>query len=298
MNKDNELQVQIVPIGNIHVVNPRGRGAKKFQQIVSNIGKIGLKKPITVARREGKNGHAQYDLVCGQGRLEAYQALGQTTVPAIVVDVTRENLLLMSLAENLARKRYTAVELAKEIGAMKDRGHDFAEIARKTDLHVEYVRGIVRLLNKGESRLLAAVENGHIPITIAITIASADDKAVQRALAEAYESKSLRGKALLKARKLIELRRRQDKGGRNGVSSREESVTAQKVLRTFQKEMNRHRIMVQKAKVAETRLLFFISAMKSLLKDENFVNVLRAESLDTLPLPLAEHVNGKDGRHG
>jgi ParB family transcriptional regulator, chromosome partitioning protein len=296
MSDHADIHVQLVPIDNIHVVNPRGRGQTKFRQIVANIGKIGLKKPITVARREGRNGHAQYDLVCGQGRLEAYRSLGQDKVPALVVDVSRENLLLMSLAENLARKRYTAVELAKEIGAMKDRGHDFAEIARKTDLHVEYVRGIVRLLNKGERHLLSAVENGHIPITIAITIASSDDAAVQRALAEAYESKSLRGKALLKARKLIEQRRTNGKSARGAVSNREESVTAQRVLRTFHQEMNKHRLLVKKAKVSETRVLFIVTALKSLLRDEHFVTVLRAEGLDTLPQPLAEQVNGRESR--
>src|SRR5262249_10897983 len=162
-----------------------------------------------------------------------------TCVPAIVRDVNHENLMLMSLAENLARKQYRAVDLAKEIGAMKDRGHDYAEIARRTDLNVEYVKGIVRLLNKGEETLLAAVEGGHIPISIAITIASSDDAAVQRALAEAYESKSLRGKALLKAKSLIEQRRRRGKAGRSAVRNSTESVTAQKVLRTFQREMNK-----------------------------------------------------------
>ena len=44
----------------------------------------------------------------------------------------------MSLAENLARKRYTAVELAREISALKDRGYDYHEIACKTDLDVNY----------------------------------------------------------------------------------------------------------------------------------------------------------------
>src|SRR5438270_3390133 len=204
----------------------------------------------------------------------------------------------MSLAENLARKRYTAVELAKEISALKDRGYDFAEIARKTDLHVEYVRGIVRLLNKGEEHLLRAVENGHIPITIAITIASSDGEEVQRALAEAYENKSLRGKALLKARQLIEQRRHHGKSGRCGVKNRQESITAQKVLRTFHQEMNKHRALVKKAKVAETKLLFIVSAMKSLLRDENFVNLLRAESLDSLPQHLAEQINGKEQSSG
>jgi ParB family transcriptional regulator, chromosome partitioning protein len=251
MNDQIDLQVQMVPIDSIQIINPRGRGQKKFEQITANIGRIGLKKPITVTPRSGRNGHTQYDLVCGQGRLEAFRALGEDRVPAIVVDVDRERLLLMSLAENLARKRYTAVELAKQIGAMKDRGYDFAQIARKTDLAVDYVRGIVRLLNKGESRLLAAVENGHIPITIAITIASSDDQEVQRALADAYENKSLRGKAMLKARQLIEQRRRYTKTGRANGTTSYESVTASKVMRAFHQEMNKHRALVKKAKVAE-----------------------------------------------
>lgn len=294
MNDDADIQVQLIPIDNITVVNPRGRGETKFRQIVANIGKIGLKKPITVSRREGKNGHTQYDLVCGQGRLEAYKTLGQERVPAIVVDVSRKDLLLMSLAENLARKRHKGVDLLKEIGAMKDRGHDHQEIAKKTDLHIEYVRGIIRLLKKGESTLLAAVEAGHIPITIAITIASSDDQAVQKALAEAYESKSLRGKALLKARQLIEKRRNRGKQLGGTEKSVDESMTAQKVLRTFQKEMNRHRLKVKKAKVDETKWLFIVNAMRSLLRDENFVNLMRAEKLDTLPEPLAEQVRRKE----
>jgi ParB-like chromosome segregation protein Spo0J len=111
-------------------VNPRSRGRSKFRQITSNISKLGLKRPITVARREARDGEARYDLVCGQGRLEAYRALGQPEVPAIVIDADKEDLLLMSLAENLARRRNVGLELVKEVRAMKERGHDYAEIAR------------------------------------------------------------------------------------------------------------------------------------------------------------------------
>lgn len=220
--------------------------------------------------------------------MEAYRALGQQNVPAIVVDVSREELLLMSLAENLARKKRTAVELAKEIASLKERGYDFSDIAKKTDLKPEYVRGIIRLLNKGEEHLLRAVESGQIPITIAITIASSDDDAVQRALTEAYENKSLRGKSLLKARRLIELRRAHGKSGRGGPRKRDESVSAENVLKTFNNEMNKHRLLVSRAKVNETKLLFIINAMRSLLKDENFVNLLRAEGLENIPAIITE----------
>ena len=54
--------------------------------------------------RERNADGTQYDLVCGQGRLEAFLALGQTTIPAIVINASREDQYLMSLIENIARK--------------------------------------------------------------------------------------------------------------------------------------------------------------------------------------------------
>src|SRR5262249_26982504 len=108
-----DTKVQMIRVDQIDVVNGRTRGKAKFKQIVDNISRIGLKKPITVARRETRSGETRYDLVCGEGRLNAYKALGQEVVPAIVVEASKEDLLLMSLVENLARKRHTGLELAK-----------------------------------------------------------------------------------------------------------------------------------------------------------------------------------------
>jgi ParB family chromosome partitioning protein len=149
MIKRNGMTVQMIPIGQINVVNPRTRGQVKFKVFVNNIAKLGLKRPITVAPRKSRDGEAKYDLACGQGRLEAYRALGQSEVPAIVIEANREDLLLMSLVENLARRRHTSIELAEEIRAMRERGYKYSEIARKTDLVTGYVRDIDRLLKKG-----------------------------------------------------------------------------------------------------------------------------------------------------
>src|SRR3546814_1795341 len=72
----------MIPIDRITVVNPRVRNKKVFKGIVENIAEIGLKRPITVTSRHGEDGPL-YDLVCGQGRLEAFRQLGQTEVPAL-----------------------------------------------------------------------------------------------------------------------------------------------------------------------------------------------------------------------
>jgi ParB family transcriptional regulator, chromosome partitioning protein len=296
MSEENGQPIQMIPIDRITIVNRRGRGRIKFRQIMANIAKIGLKRPITLARRKSQDGQPRYDLVCGQGRLETYIAHGQSEVPAIVIEASESDVLLMSLVENLARRRQFGLELLREIGAMKERGHSPAEIAELTDLDVGYVRGVIRLLNKADEGLLRAVDSGQIPVSVAITIASSDDEAVQRALAEAYENNSLRGKALLKARRLIETRRREGRVGKtSGVKTGHNGngLSADQLMKTYQRESTRQRLVVGKAKLCETRLLFIVSAFRSLRKDEDFINLLRAEKLDSMPQFLADQVNGK-----
>ena len=104
MNQE-EDDVQMIPIDKITVLNPRTRGKKKFKQIMANIAEIGLKKPITVAEYKNGDGETRYFLGCGQGRLEAYESLGQTEIPARVIEATKEELILISLIENMARRR-------------------------------------------------------------------------------------------------------------------------------------------------------------------------------------------------
>jgi ParB family chromosome partitioning protein len=296
MKQRRDSKVHMIPVANIQVVNPRQRGKKKFRQIVDNIAKLGLKKPVTVTPSYGKETKGQFYLVCGQGRLEAYQILGQTEIPCLIVEASREQLYLMSLVENLARRQRSSVELLSEIGALKDRGYSFGDIAKKTDIDVGYVRNIIKLIKKGEERLLTAVEQGKIPVSIAITIATAEDHDVQRALTEAYEKNDLRGKKLLAARRLIEKRRTSGKKMRGRIKrSSTTQLSTKRLLQTYEEETTRQRMVIQKSKLCETRLMFVVSALRQLFCDEQFAELLNAESLDSLPSYLTEQVH-KNGR--
>jgi ParB family chromosome partitioning protein len=292
--KREQAEVQMIPIDKITVPNPRSRGKKKFKQIAANIARIGLKKPITVAEYQNGDGETRYFLGCGQGRLEAYESLGQTEIPAIVIEATKEELMLISLVENLARRQRTSVEHVKDIGIMRDNGYSPADIARKAGLNVSYVNGILKLLAKGEERLLRAVEKEQIPLTVAITIAGSNDQAIQRALAEAYEKKELRGKALLRVRRLVEERRSRGKALHRGVRTRTNGdVSSDQLLKAYREETARQKAIVQKAKLCETKLLFAVSALKQLFQDDNFVTLLRAETLDSLPQYVAAQIPGE-----
>jgi ParB family chromosome partitioning protein len=100
-----EQIIERIPIAQIHIANPRPRRRGRWQMMVANIREVGLKKPITVVRRSEPNADGeQFDLVCGQGRIEAFLALGETTIPAIIAEAPREHQFLMSLLENIARR--------------------------------------------------------------------------------------------------------------------------------------------------------------------------------------------------
>ena len=45
MTKDSSQQVQLININDIHILNPRVRNPKIFQDIKDNIRKVGLKTP-------------------------------------------------------------------------------------------------------------------------------------------------------------------------------------------------------------------------------------------------------------
>lgn len=285
-------ELQMIPIDKIEVLNPRERNGKVFDEIVGNIKNIGLKKPITVTPRIDAEGNETFMLICGEGRLKAFRSLGETTIPAMLVHVNDEDAFIMSLAENIARRQGRTLELLAGIEKLRDQGYDKKTIAEKTGLSKDYVNGILQLLDNGEERLLIAVESGRIPLNAALTIAGAgsSDKDIQTALQEAYESGELRGNHLINARRVIEKRRSLGRTIAKGAPRKAPDVTSSSLIRSYQKEVERQKLMVKKAEFAQQRLLFVAEGMRQLMADENFTNLLRAEGLDTLPKYIAERV--------
>lgn len=279
-------RVEMIPVDSVVVVNPRVRNKRSFRDIVDNIERLGLKKPITVTRRTEAGGPS-YDLVCGQGRLEAYIALGQSTVPALVVTADPEDCLVASLVENCARRQHQAIDLLQDIRGMQERGYSSPDIARKTGLSLEYVHGVARLLEKGEQRLLRSVESGTIPISVAVEIADAPDHDFQAALSSAYERGLLKGRKLLAAKKIIETRRRYGRGlASTGVKNRQR-LSADTLVKAYQEDTDRKQIMIRKAEATRNRILFITEVLRKLGRDERFLALLEDEGLATVPEPIA-----------
>ena len=285
-----ETRVRMIPIDRIRIVNARVRDRKKFEGIMENIAAIGLKRPITVTvGKPGDDGREMYDLVCGQGRLEAYIALGEKEIPALVRDMSKTDGLLASLVENIARRRVRSIEQVKMIQWMKDQGHGDAEIARKTGLCEAYVHDILGFMRAGEERLLEAVLNGRIPVTIATKIAELSDEQSQSLLVEAYERKEMNQKTLSAFKRIVEQRRYLGKAyGQHQREGGPRRTSADSLVLAYRQETQRQKLMVKKAKLCESRLLSTSAAFRVLVRDEDYVNLLRAEKMDTMPKFLAE----------
>jgi ParB family chromosome partitioning protein len=286
--------IKTIPIDEIRFLNPRVRNRRNFQEIVQSIAKVGLKRPITVSPRKTESDSASYDLACGQGRVEAFIQLGQTEIPAIVIEAEESDCLVMSLVENCARRQHRALDLLQDIGTLRGRGYNEHEIAAKLGVSSDYIRMIGTLFEKGEERLVAAVEAGILPINIAIEIAKSSDEDVQHALTQAYTEKKLRGKKLVAVRRIIEQRRRSGKqmhdsrfGRRDGAKR---PLTGESIIRVYRQEADKQKLLVKKAEVTQSRLLFIVEAIRELRDDENFANLLRAESLDSMPAFLEQRI--------
>lgn len=288
-------EVQMIPIERIRILNPRHRDRKKFEVIVQSIKNLGLKKPIQVSRRATDEGEGPgYDLVCGQGRIEAFTALGHKEIPAIVVEISKEDRLLRSLVENMARRNPSVMELINEIDRLKSRGHTNSDIARKLDVDATIIYGVMALKKAGEERLLEATLSGKVPMTVAMEIAKAGSAEMQRELLKGYEAKQFNQLSIRVIKRLMDQRQLLGKQrGLAGQDRRNYRTSADSLVNAYRRESQRQKLMVKKARVCEAKLLFVVTALGKLMADENFVNLLRAESLATMPKDIWKRVAKK-----
>lgn len=276
-----------IPISAIRILNPRSRNKVKWQSIVQSINTVGLKRPITVSCRsepdpEGKT----YDLVCGQGRLEAFLALGEESIPAIIVEAPEDDRLLMSLIENIARRPASNTAILHEVRNLQSRGYSVEDVAAKLGMDRTYVYGVAHLIQQGEEQLVKSVEAGRIPLSVAVEIAAGDDQQVSRALSEAYEKGELRGHHISQARRIITQRIAKSRRDGKGQKVRQ-PLTGEALVREYKQKIREQKALIAKADRTREHLLLLTSAMRTLLADENFTTLLRAEGLHQVPAELA-----------
>jgi ParB family transcriptional regulator, chromosome partitioning protein len=277
--------IELIPVAHIRIANPRDRNQLAWQAIVTSIRAVGLKKPISVSKREIPDAEGNlFDLICGQGRLEAFKELNEELIPAIIVAASQPDQHLMSLVENIARRAPSSKALYFEIRTLLERGYDGETIGRKLGLNRSYVASIVHLVKHGESNLIQRVESGDLPISVAVAIANGNDDGVQRALADVHSSGEFRGARLKAVRRILKQRA-------SGVVNDPEPpankpMTGHALVKIYKDRVFEQQKLVARADRIREELLVIASAMKTLYADEDFRTVLKAEDLLSLPEQL------------
>jgi len=276
-----------IPIAAIRVTNPRSRNRIKWQMVVQSIAAVGLKRPITVTKRAERDADGTtYDLVCGQGRMEAFAELGETSIPAVIIEAHEQDRQLMSLVENIARRPALTYAILAEVRILRGRGHSREAIAAKLGIDKAYLFGICHLIDKGEDFLVCSVEAGRIPLSVAVEIASGNNQDISRALSEAYEKGDLRGARIAAARRVItqRLEKQRLSGKSQPVRGR---LTGDALVQEYKQKIREQTALVQKANRTRERLILLTSAARPMFKDENFRTLLKAEGMQNIPAELA-----------
>ena len=133
---------------------------KKFDEealneLAESIKEHGVFQPIIV--KESIKG---YEIVAGERRYRASKMLGLEKIPAIIKDFTDDEMMQISLLENLQRENLTSIEEAKAYKAIIDASNlTQEELAKKVGKSRSYITNILGLLTLPTSIQNLILEN-------------------------------------------------------------------------------------------------------------------------------------------
>jgi ParB family chromosome partitioning protein len=152
-------QIPVAAIGR----NPRQPRARleptELEELANSIREHGVIQPLIVAQTAYPG---QFTLIAGERRLEAARLAGLATVPAIVREASEQQLLEVSLVENIQRSDLGPLETALAYKHLADDfGLSHEAIAAKVGKKRVTVTNTMRLLRLPQ-RLLEALSAGEI----------------------------------------------------------------------------------------------------------------------------------------
>ncbi len=155
--------------------------AESLKSLVESIRQHGVVEPVLVRPVKGD----RYQLVAGQRRLEAARHVGLATIPAVVQDLTDEQVLVLSLVENLQREDLSPVDEARAFQLLTSQfGFTHDGVARAVGRGRSYVSNSLRLLGLGQTAI-AAMAEGRITRGQGVALLAIPAKERTRALAQA-----------------------------------------------------------------------------------------------------------------
>jgi ParB family chromosome partitioning protein len=168
-------------------VQPRGVFKETaLEGLAQSIRQNGIIQPLVV--RRSANG---FQLIAGERRWRAAQKAGLHKVPCIVKEVPEENLLEMSLIENIQREELNPIEEANAYrNLLESRSLTQEEVAHRVGKERSSITNALRLL-KLPTEIQKSVENEDLSMGHARALLSIESAEVQVKLARRITEKKL-----------------------------------------------------------------------------------------------------------
>lgn len=117
---------------------------KALDELKKSILSNGLIQPITVRRIQGN----RYQLISGERRLRAYKDIGYKEIPAYIIKVDSDEILLaLALIENIQRERLNPIEIGRAYKRLMEECHLTQEnIAERVGKDRTTIANSIRLL--------------------------------------------------------------------------------------------------------------------------------------------------------
>ena len=130
---------------------------EKLDELAQSIKENGVIQPIIV-RQSPVIG---YEILAGERRYRASLLAGLTSIPAVVKQLSDQEMMVQSIIENLQRENLNPIEEARAYESLVEKGFTHTEIADKMGKSRPYISNSIRLLSLPE-QILSEVENGKL----------------------------------------------------------------------------------------------------------------------------------------
>lgn len=159
---------------------------EKLNELAASIKENGVIQPIIVQRRE-----SGYLIVAGERRWRAARIAGLKVIPAIIRDLSDQQVMEQALIENLQREDLNPVEEAIAMQTLlKTHKMTQEQLAKKLGKPRATIANTIRLMNINES-LLDFIRSGELSAGHAKAILSLKDEEDQRRVADVIMTKDM-----------------------------------------------------------------------------------------------------------
>ena len=192
MNNDDSVQFIALELIRPNPYQPRKTfEEERLNDLASSIQQHGILQPIVL--RQTVQG---YYIVVGERRFRASQLAGLTKVPAIIKELSDEDMMELAIIENLQREDLNAIEEAESYKKMMtDLNITQQEVARRLGKSRPYIANMLRLLQlpKDVAQMVqhGALSSAHGRTLLTLKDASKIKKTAKQAAQESWSVRYL-----------------------------------------------------------------------------------------------------------